>query len=234
MRKISIITIVYNCVNEIEKTINSVISQKNEEVEYIVVDGNSTDGTKELINKFNNKIDVFISEKDSGIYNAMNKGIRCATGDYIAFLNAGDWYEPNTINIILDSIQNKADIDVFYGLVKLWENKVYIGISGNTINSFPSKMINHPTCFIKSKIYKNNLFDESYKSAADYDFLSKIYKTASFFFIEYPLCNFELGGISSGLIGGVETNEIQKKYGFITRKQYIKNKLKFFIKGFIN
>lgn len=109
--KLSIITVVYNGESTIERTIRSVIEQSNAELEYIIVDGGSADRTMEIVEKYKENISQVISEADDGIYDAMNKGIRLATGDIIAFLNCDDWYEKDTLQYVIEMFQNdKIDI----------------------------------------------------------------------------------------------------------------------------
>src|SRR5690606_11151151 len=110
--KISIITIVYNNVRDIEYTIRSVMKQTYANIEYIIVDGFSTDGTLDVIEKYREEIAILISEKDNGIYDAMNKGLNVATGDYVLFLNSGDeLYEDMTLEKVFSSADNA---DVYY------------------------------------------------------------------------------------------------------------------------
>ena len=112
--KISIVTISYNIVSSIEKTILSVISQTYSNIEYIVIDGGSTDGTVDIIKKYSNKISYWVSERDKGIYDAMNKGIEAATGDWINFMNAGDlFFHNNVISEIIPFLDN--NVDIIYG-----------------------------------------------------------------------------------------------------------------------
>ena len=109
--KISIITVNYNDKDGLEKTIKSVLNQENTVFEYLVIDGNSADGSKDVIEKYKDKIDYWVSEPDSGIYNAMNKGILAATGDYLLFLNSGDWlYENDSIANVDKLILESKDI----------------------------------------------------------------------------------------------------------------------------
>ena len=98
--KITVITVVKNSVNNIEKTINSVLKQKNINTEYIIIDGGSKDGTLDIINRYKEKISLIVSEKDNGIWSAMNKGLELANGEIIGFLNSGDIYYTNTLNTV--------------------------------------------------------------------------------------------------------------------------------------
>ena len=113
---ISIITVAYNASNTIETTILSVVNQTYPNIEYIIIDGGSTDGTIDIIKKYESKITKWISEPDKGIYDAMNKGINLARGEWINFMNCGDsFYENNTLQVISDTIINSKDINVIYG-----------------------------------------------------------------------------------------------------------------------
>ena len=117
--KISIITVVFNSVNYIEETINSVINQTYSNIEYIIIDGSSTDGTKELINKYKTKIDYYISEKDHGIYDAMNKALNHVTGSWIVFMNSGDKFYNNKV---LSDINLNSTYDMYFGATKIISN----------------------------------------------------------------------------------------------------------------
>ena len=111
--KLSIITIVYNNVQDIERTLKSIIGQTYPDIEYIVIDGASTDGTLDIIKKYENRIAKLISEKDDGIYDAMNKGLAVATGDYVLFMNSGD--EIYTNNTVANVFATEDDADIYYG-----------------------------------------------------------------------------------------------------------------------
>ena len=118
-QKVSIITVVYNGANFIEQTIKSVISQDYNNLEYIIIDGGSTDGTQDIIKKYDDKIAFWVSEKDSGIYNAMNKGWRKASGDFIGILNADDYYLEGTITQVVNAFTNSGADIVYGGMTKL-------------------------------------------------------------------------------------------------------------------
>ena len=111
---VSIITVVYNGEKHIEQTINSVLNQTYSNIEYIIIDGDSTDNTLNIIKKYEDKIAHFISEKDSGIYNAMNKGLALTKGEIISILNADDYYFENTLQQVVD-IFSTSQSDIVYG-----------------------------------------------------------------------------------------------------------------------
>ena len=119
-KKITIITVVKNNKNTLEKCIKSVLNQNYENLEYIIIDGNSSDGTDEIINKYRNNINKIIREKDDGIWDAMNKGIRHANGDIIGFLNSDDYYFDNTLETV-NKYFSKNEIDFLFGSVEKYK-----------------------------------------------------------------------------------------------------------------
>lgn len=147
---VSIITVVFNGAKYIEQTINSVINQSYKNIEYIIIDGASTDGTIDIIKQYENKISYWKSEKDKGIYFAMNKGISLANGELIGILNADDFYLPDTIKKIIDA-DKLFHTDIYYGDIQ------YVSENGKSISFakpdiFKMKempAIFHPTCFVK-------------------------------------------------------------------------------------
>lgn len=118
--KVSIITVVKDNEDKIEKCIKSVINQSYKNIEYIIIDGNSSDNTKTIIQKYIDRINIFISEKDNGIWDAMNKGINLATGDIIGFLNSDDFYYPDAIQTVVHYF-NQKKIDFLFGTVKKYK-----------------------------------------------------------------------------------------------------------------
>ncbi len=172
---ISVITVVLNAKDHIENTILSVIEQSYPNIEYIVIDGGSTDETLDIIEKYRNKISKIISEPDNGIFDAMNKGIELATGDYINFMNAGDSFYSNNV---IETVFSQANLssDIIYGDTLV---NFQIGtyscqkiISAPPVNAdfwkwFPC----HQSCFTKIHYLKNNKFDPKHKQFADYALL---------------------------------------------------------------
>ena len=178
--KISIITVSYNAIKTIEQTILSVINQSYLNLEYIIIDGKSIDGTIDIIKKYENKLSFWVSEPDNGIYDAMNKGIDVSTGDYIYFLGADDCLvNKDIINLIVNYIHDDFDFDVLSGLV--WsvypESKMQQVFSNNIKNTKLDDlkqgniMAPHQGMFVKSSVMKNLKFDSKYKIAADYKFI---------------------------------------------------------------
>lgn len=200
--KISIITPVYNAEKTVEKTILSVINQhlKTSEIQYIIIDGGSTDNTLEIINRHAKKIDILVSEKDQGVYDAMNKGISLATGDIIGIINSDDWYNDGSFSAVEQAFLQYPDISIIHSPVNN-----YIG--GNYLSTFkpgkleyiPFKMtVAHPSCFVKSEVYRQiGLFDLNYSMAADYDFILRVYShNYRFHCLDTPLASFSLNGMT--------------------------------------
>lgn len=215
--KISVITVCLNSEKTIEKTIQSVVSQENCDYEYIIVDGMSTDGTLEIIEKYRGKISVVMSEPDSGIYDAMNKGISMATGDIIGIINSDDWYEPGAFALVEKCFRD-TNAEVVYGKMNLVDANGQIGvrIPGDIEEIRYIMKISHPTVFVKKSIYQEHgSFRLKYKLAADYELLLRFYtKGVKFQYLERILANFRLGGLSDRRAGECarEALEISSEY----------------------
>ncbi|RWU06198.1 glycosyltransferase family 2 protein [Pedobacter chitinilyticus] len=181
--KLSVITIVYNNVKDIERTMLSILNQTYSNIEYIVIDGASSDGTLEVINQYEHRIAKLISEKDKGIYDAMNKGLGLATGDYVLFMNSGDEiYELETVEKIFATTPNA---DIYYGETEMYdENWNSLGRRRHqapehfTWESFKYGMsISHQAIYIKRSLTEP--YNLQYKYSADIDWIIKIAKKAS-------------------------------------------------------
>lgn len=202
--KISVITVVYNDVDNIRKTMESFFSQTWEDKEYIVIDGGSTDGTADIVREYADRLAYWCSEKDDGIYDAMNKGIMHATGDWINILNSGDCYcsEKSLENAI--SMMGKDEVDVIYGNSiednGHFKRPVYALEDVNRLKYFPT--YRHGSSLIKASLQKSFLYDLSKKEELDYsldwDMIYKVYKSGHRFkkvdtFIE----TYKLDGVSN-------------------------------------
>ena len=233
---VSIITVVFNGEKHLEQTILSLINQTYSNIEYIIIDAGSTDGTLEIIKKHEENIDYWVSEPDNGIYDAMNKGIALSKGELIGILNSDDWYEEYTIIEIVNKFKNNPEIDIFHGLHKLWNKNGLLGIIGHTDLYLQYGMISHPTCFVKKEVYENyGGFDSIYKISADYELMLRFKsKSLKFFMIEKTLVNFRNDGISNTSRKQIvfETNEIQWKYSIISAYKMRLNKFGFLFRSF--
>lgn len=177
----SIVTVCYNAKDTIEQTMNTVLSQKYNNFEYIIVDGKSNDGTCCIIEKYTeDKRIKFISEPDTGLYNAMNKSIDLMKGDYVVFLNSGDSFKDESVLSDIYTKMNKDDsADLLYGNVIRntfdgMKRERYGGRVSVKKNLLLGKMISHQVMFFKSDIIKKYRYDESYRITADFNLLSKI------------------------------------------------------------
>ena len=149
---VSIITVAYNADPFIEKTIQSVLSQTYSPIEYIIIDGGSTDKTVDIIKKYNDHIAYWRSEKDNGISEAFNKGLSRAAGDIIGIINADDWYETDTIEKVVADFGNT---DIIYGDLQIWNKEKKDFIQKGDHGLLAKEMtVNHPTVFIKKDCYK--------------------------------------------------------------------------------
>lgn len=196
---ISIITISLNCRDVIEKTILSVINQSYQNIEYIIVDGGSADGTLNIIKKYEGRLSKWISEKDKGISDAMNKGINLSTGDIIGIIHAGDQYHSNAFTLLVENY-NMRVADIFYGDVRFCKpGSNPVVVSTDAAYLLFKMSIAHPGVFITRKTYeKLGKYDERYKLAMDYELLLKMYKNGAFF-KKLPgiIADFTEDGISS-------------------------------------
>jgi glycosyltransferase involved in cell wall biosynthesis len=181
--KLSVITIVYNNAKDIERTMLSVLNQTYKNIEYIIIDGASTDGTLEIINKYQSRLAKFISETDKGIYDAMNKGLALATGDYVLFMNSGDEiYAPETVEEVLAT---SASADIYYGETEMYdENWKSLGQRRHQApesfnwKSFRLGMsVSHQAIYIKRSLTEP--FNLQYKYSSDIDWILKIAKKSS-------------------------------------------------------
>ena len=205
--KISIITSVYNNKEHIAEAIESVLNQTYKNIEYIIIDGASTDGTKEIIAKYIHKINRFISEEDSGVYCGLNKGIKIATGDIICFLHSDDFYlHDNVIEKVVECFR-KYDCDGVYGdliyvdqqdadkVVRYWNSGEY-----DYKKLKHGWMPPHPALFLKKDVYKKfGVFDTDYKISADYNFMLKILssKEIKMHYLSNVLYVMRIGGTSN-------------------------------------
>ena len=185
--KFSIITVTYNAEKVLEDTIQSVIFQTYRNVEYIIVDGASKDHTLEIVNKYHNRINKVISEPDKGLYDAMNKGIQLATGDYLCFLNAGDkFHDSETLQKVIHTLKGQELPDVIYGETAIVDEEGHFlhmrrlsAPAHLNWKSFKQGMlVCHQAFFANRELAINHLYDLQYRFSADFDWCIRIMKKA--------------------------------------------------------
>lgn len=174
--KISIVTVCYNAVDTIEETILSVLSQSYDNIEYIIIDGGSKDGTLDIIKQYEDKLTYWISEPDHGIYDAMNKGIMHATGDFINFMNAGDsFFDSSVVERVVRKIPVSLPTVVYGNTLEIYSNKQFLR------RSLPSKYLRkkgilcHQSAFISTDYHRRNLYNLNYKILSDFNFFFRAY-----------------------------------------------------------
>jgi len=210
--KISIITVCKNSEKTINQTIKSVISQTYKDIEYIIIDGSSTDKTKDIVLSHGDRISKFVSEPDRCLWEAMNKAIRLAAGNYLYFINSDDYiYDQDVINDIVKVITKTPELDFIYGNIKLRSSliKSYTQISLTLKPPHPSEIIEsmilggsilNYSNFIKSNLFeKIGFYNENYKIASDYEWITKLMndRTVKLFYFPRVIASFYTGGMSS-------------------------------------
>jgi glycosyltransferase involved in cell wall biosynthesis len=199
--KLSIITINRNNASGLEKTIQSVVCQSFTDFEYIIIDGASDDDSVEIIKKYIQKIDYWISEPDTGIYAAMNKGARKAQGEYCLFLNSGDWLvSPSTLETVFKEISGYIPSDIFYSDRINSDGMVYHYPENISVNYLLNRTISHQNSLIRRSLFlEHGYYNENLKIASDWEFFLKEsweYKT-KYFHIKTNICVFDINGIGS-------------------------------------
>lgn len=221
-KKISIITINYNDKEGLEKTIRSVIGQTYQNFEFLVIDGNSTDGGQQIIAQYAGQIDYWISEPDTGVYNAMNKGIRAATGEFVIFMNSGDSFYNDDVLKNAAAMMN-GDYGIYYGdvIVKKPHSERHKKYPDQlTFSFFYTSALCHQACFIKRQLFYDHFFyNENYKIYSDGEFfLYTICKAdVPYRHLDLIIANYDFTGISS-----------DPKYGKIHDEERYKSIEKFF------
>lgn len=232
--KISVITVCYDSVKTIERTIKSVIAQDYDELEYIIIDGASTDGTLDIIGRYRDKISICISEPDSGLYDAMNKGLERASGEVFAFLNSDDYYADNVLKRVNECFQN-SDADMVSGNMFICKNGVTTKAVYNKSkkeNMFFQVVYPHPALFAKRELYKKyGGFDTSYKIAADSEWVMRVcFKGAKVLCVEDYFTYFSADGLSSRKMYAAleEQYHVALKYAQLDEYAYMEREIQEF------
>jgi len=244
-KSISIITVTYNSAGTISDTIKSVLAQTYPNIEYIIVDGFSTDGTVDIINSFGKNISKFISEPDKGIYDAINKGIKIASGDIIGILNSDDFFYDNNVIERVALVFNEKEIDAAIGDVQFVDplntSKIVRYYSSKHFNTGKFKygfMPAHPSFYVKRELFgKLGYYKTDYKIAADYELLIRFLyvNKIRYKYLEMPFVSMRTGGVSnksicSNFILNKEIARACKENGI--RTNYLNIYSKYFLKLF--
>ncbi|WP_163407807.1 glycosyltransferase family 2 protein [Flavobacterium ajazii] len=238
---LSIITVVYNAEYLLKETIESVRIQKKDWIEYIVIDGNSKDNTCKIAKEYERFIDVFISENDSGIYDAMNKGVLVSKGSYISFLNAGDLLVANFSDLVKNELDLKRDVISFGINLKLLNGKL-IPIMPEKFeksNFNPQHMyLPHPGLLVKKTLFDEiGLFNINYKSSGDLEWINRMLTSLNLTiaYVKKPLVIFLEGGVSQSIKAYSESKNVAVIYGkskVVSNWIFIKQILKFWLDHF--
>jgi glycosyltransferase involved in cell wall biosynthesis len=211
--KMTVITVCFNSEKYIEGAIRSVLSQSYPDLEYIVIDGASTDSTLPILDRYKARIAKIVSEKDDGIYDAMNKGVRLATGDIIYFLNADDrFFDRNVAATIVDVFATHVSPDLVIGTLELANRSIWDLYNMPTFRQKPAKKLQliidgfcHQRIFAKRSLFERvGLFNLEYPYAADLDWVLRAFdQKAKFLFIENPVAYYDVTGFSSRWLGAI-------------------------------
>ncbi|GAB4343848.1 MAG: glycosyltransferase family 2 protein [Desulfobulbaceae bacterium] len=197
--KVTVVTVTYNALDFVEETLQSVLSQTYPDIEYIVVDGHSTDGTQESVARYADRLAVFISEPDNGIYDAMNKGIDLATGEWIIFMNAGDTFADHETVSKVFAREIDSSIDFIYG-DHIWkDDRRSVRVRTRPLHLMWQRIaFSHQSLFSRTSLMKRKKFDLRYRIVSDYNFYFSCYMEGSRFLrVDFPVSVFLAGGVSN-------------------------------------
>lgn len=240
---ITVVTVVYNGEEHLEQTIQSVINQSYDNVEYIIVDGGSSDATVDIIKKYEEQIDYWVSEGDGGIYDAMNKGISLATGDYINFMNAGDsFYNKDTIQDIFKQVDYKNSAVVYGNAQNIYDSRHKVIFPSKSLDSiYQGLPFSHQSSFTRTKYLQKLGYDLQYSICADYDLFYKLYmQKLTFTYVDVIVANYDMFGASTKYSESfLEKKRISNMYEpsknkYFSTKKYLILKLKEYIKSHLS
>lgn len=223
--KVSIITVCFNSQMAIRRTIESVLNQSYKNIEYIIVDGKSTDDTVEIVTSYSERFGErlkLISEPDDGIYDAMNKGILSSTGELIGIINSDDYYEMDAVERMVEA-WNGGGMQILHGLMRSLRQGREYSVLLTSPEFLDEKMIQHPACFVTRDVYeKIGLFDTVYKCISDYDFMVRAFESRQVEFkpVYHVIANFDEGGVSESSRAKIEKLRFLKKRNKISLFSY--------------
>ncbi len=226
--KVSIITVVYNGAATLERTIESVLAQDYGNLEYIIVDGGSTDGTLDIIRKHEAKLACWVSERDKGIYDAMNKGIAMATGDWVGLINADDAYAPGAVAKAMRAVAGRPAVNIVHGDILIdYPNghaKVKRAKQSGFLLKYWEMVLNHPSFFVRRSYYRGHPFDPAFRVSGDHLWTLRAWREApaQFLYVPEVLALFTAGGASmTNPLGKVlaESDRMADALGFSWREK---------------
>ncbi|NBW74172.1 MAG: glycosyltransferase [Sphingomonadaceae bacterium] len=241
--RVSVITVSYNAAAEIEPTLSSVAAQTWGGIEYLVIDGASTDDTLNLVNRYRSRVDVLVSEPDGGIYDAMNKGLRLATGDAVIFMNAGDYfYSPYAVELAAEFMQANPDAGVAYGGIEVrFPNGQVTEFmpppEGEALQFLICGSLPHQGTFARRTAFAHTgLFDTRWRSHADYDWFLKAASDPRVGLrrMDFMVASFGLGGASSQLERGErERHAIQNALPLYRQTEWMERRIEAYQEQYI-
>jgi glycosyltransferase involved in cell wall biosynthesis len=199
---VSIVTVVFNGAGTIEATIRSVLEQGYPDLEYIIVDGGSTDGTIEVIRRYEDELEYWVSEKDSGIYDAMNKAVGFCRGEWVGLINADDAYTADAIRTAMTAVEGRPDINIVHGDILVRYPNGSIKTKHARPSTFLLKywemVLNHPSFFVRRSYYATHPFNTSFKVSGDHHWTLRAWleDPSQFLYVPLPLAYFAAGGAS--------------------------------------
>lgn len=221
---VSIITVCFNSEKYLEQTIQSVLTQAHEPIEYLLIDGQSQDRTVAIIQAYAQRHPDrirYVSEPDTGIYDAMNKGLRLAQGELIGILNSDDWYEPAAVETVVRAYQAGGPA-VYHGIQRTYRDGEVVGLRCTCANQLRTRMIEHATCFVPRQFYETfGLFNDAYRYVGDYELMLRLQQNGvPFVALEHVLANFREGGASHRPGAVSETHRLWRDRGWLSGPEY--------------
>ena len=199
---VSIVTVVFNGAATLPFTMESVFGQDYPNIEYIVVDGGSTDGTVDLLRANDHRIAYWVSERDKGIYDAMNKGVSLCSGEWVGLINADDRYARDTVQRVVEAVRSRPEVNVVHGDIWLEfpDGKRTLKRARNSgfLLKYWEMVLNHPSFFVRRSFYQGRPFDDKLKVSADHKWTYMAYRDykESFLYLPVPMAHFAVGGAS--------------------------------------
>ena len=200
---VSIVTVVFNGATTLERTIRSVLAQTYAPIEYIIVDGGSTDGTLDILRRYEDRIDLWVSGKDEGIYDAMNKGIDLCTGEWIGMINADDWYTADAVDRVMQAVGPDQHINIVHGDILIeypnGTSKIKHAKPSGFLLTYWEMVLNHPSFFVRRAYYKDHRFNIGFRVGGDHHWTLRAWleDQRMFRYVAQPIAHFSVGGASA-------------------------------------